>query len=55
MFSYCGATILNFILNEIDSNCSIGLFKTHIRQIFLLYSEDVLKKLAYKFTTISNE
>ena len=52
MSSYCGATIWNFILNEIDPNCSIGLFKKHIRHIFLLSSEDVLKNLAYKFVTI---
>ena len=45
MFSYCGATIWNFILNEIDPNCSIGLFKKQIRHIFLLSSEDVLKKV----------
>ena len=52
MFSYCGATIWNFILNEIDRNCSIGLFIKQIRHIFLLSNEDVLKEnLAYKFAT----
>ena len=52
MFSYCGATIWNFILNEIDPNCSIGKVKKQIRHIFLFSSEDVLKKMAYKFATI---
>ena len=44
MFSFCGATILNFILIEKDPNCSIDLFRKHIRQMFMLSSEDVLRK-----------
>ena len=44
MFSYCDATIWNYILNEKDPNCSIGVFKKHIRHIFLLSSEDVSTK-----------
>ena len=49
MSSCCGAIIRKFILNEIDPNYSIDLFKKDIWQIYPLSSEDILKKLAYKF------
>ena len=39
--SYCGARIWNYVLDNIDSNCAIGLFKKRIQRLFLFSNDDL--------------
>ena len=45
--SYCGARIWNYVLDNVDSNCAIGLFKKRIQRLFLFSNDDL-------FTWFSN-
>ena len=41
LVSYCGARIWNYVLDIVDSNCAIGLFKKRIQRLFLFSSDDL--------------
>ena len=42
LLSYCGARISNYVLDNVDSNCAIGLFRKRIQRLFLFSNDDLL-------------